>query len=111
MKKIRIAIAALAITVAACSTTQQDTAYKTIATTETAASAVVDGYYALVIKGVLPTNDVPNVSKMFNDLQAAGTLAAATSQNGTNALAPAQLTDELNRLITLVSTITTNSIH
>ena len=113
-KTLKLGLAALLLACgvfAGCSlftgTTAQRTEYNTIFSVEQTASLTVDGYYALVIKGVVPTNDVPQVSHLFSDIQAAGTLAAAGSQNGTNALAPASLTAELSSLTTLITTITT----
>ena len=88
-----------------CNTTQQRVAYNSIFSVEQAATATVDCYYALVIKGVITTNNVPTVSQKFNQLQAACTLAAATSQAGTNALAPAALTAELGDLTAFVLTL------
>ena len=110
MQKIKIGLGALLLACAVfvgCNTTQQRTAYNTIFSVEQTASLTVDGYYALVIKGVVTTNDVPQVSKIYNDIQASGTLAAAGSQFGTNALAPASLIAELSSLTSLITTITT----
>lgn len=89
-----------------CNTTQQTAAFNTIFTVEQTATSTVDAYYALVIKGTIPTNSVPQVSKAFNELQAACTLAAATAENGTNALAPTQLQAELADLTSLIGSLT-----
>ena len=83
----------------------QRTAYNTIFTIEQTADATVDGYYTAVIKGTASTNGLANVSQKFNQLQAACTLAAATSQNGTNALASTQLIQELADLISFIGTL------
>ena len=88
-----------------CNTTQQRTAYNTIFTVEQTADTAVDGYFALVIKGTVPTNSVPIVAQRFNQLQAACTLAAAASQAGTNAIASANLTAELVDLTAFIATI------
>lgn len=107
MKKLKIlfALIALATIIVACNITQQTTAYNTIAAVEVTATTAVNGYYALIIKGVVPTNSVPQVSRAFNDLQLACTLAAATAQAGTNALATANLTTELGDLTTLITSL------
>ncbi|MDE2101570.1 MAG: hypothetical protein KGL39_30270 [Patescibacteria group bacterium] len=88
-----------------CNTPQQRIAYNTIFTVEQSASTAVDGYYSLVIRGTVSTNSVPEVSQKFNQLQAACTLAAATTESGTNAVAPAELTTELSDLLTFISTL------
>ena len=101
-------IAMLAVAVGmGCTTSSQRTAYNSIYTVEQAANTAVDGYYTWVIKGLLPTNDVPTVAARFNQLQAACTLAAATTQAGTNAVAPATLTLELTDLVTFIGTLET----
>ena len=101
-------VAMLAVAVGmGCTTSSQRTAYNSIYTVEQAASTAVDGYYTGVIKGLFPTNDVPTVATRFNQLQAACTLAAATTQAGTNAVAPATLTLELTDLVTFISTLET----
>jgi len=92
------------VIIVGCGTTPQTTAYNTIFTVETTASAAVDGYYTAVIKGIAPTNQVPQVSQAFNTLQAACILASTTSQAGTNALASPELTVELGQLLNLVQT-------
>lgn len=89
-----------------CNTTQQTQAYKTIASIEAAAVAAYDGYCTAVIKGYATTNALPQVSQKFNQIQIACTVAAATSQAGTNALASAQLTSELSDLNALIVSLT-----
>jgi hypothetical protein len=60
----------------------------------------------LVIKGVVPTNSFPTVSKSYNDFQAAMLLAISLAQNNTNALAPSSLLQESTDLINLIHTAT-----
>jgi hypothetical protein len=85
-----------------CTTSAQRTAVNTIGTVETAATAAVDGYFSLVVQGKAPTNGVPAVSRAYNSLQQAVKLALDVSQQNTNALAPASLTQELTDLQNLV---------
>ncbi len=81
-----------------CSTAQQRTGYNTIATLEASATAAVDGYFLLVVKGVVPTNGVPVVSKDYNLFQGGAKVAVDLVQNNTNALAPASLQQLFNDL-------------
>jgi hypothetical protein len=106
MKKLIISLV-LATTIIGCTTSSQRTTYNTIFTVEQTASTAVDTYYSLVIKGTITTNNVPVVSKAFNDLQAAATLAATADQAGTNALAPASLILEASQLGSLITTLET----
>jgi hypothetical protein len=107
MKKLIIPVLGLAVFITACSTSSQRTEYNTIATIEQTASTAIDGYYTLVIKGVISTNGVPTVSKAFNDLQASAALAATIASSGTNALAPSSLVLEASQLGSLISTLET----
>ena len=102
-----IVACALSLAIVACNTTQQQTAYNTIYTIEQTATVGVNTYYALVIKGTVPTNGVPAVSKAFNDLQAACALAAAASQAGSNALATSNLVVEASSLGALIQALET----
>ena len=106
MKNLFIALC-LTVAIVGCTTTSQRTAYNTLFTVESAATTSVDTYYGLVLKGTVSTNGVPQVSKAYNDLQAACALAAITAQNGTNALAPASIVMEASQLGTLITTLET----
>jgi hypothetical protein len=103
MKKSLIGLSLLVV--AGCTTTQQVTAFNSINTVEQAATLAVKDYFALVIKGTVTTNGVPAVSRAYNDLQAAGTLAAAASQAGANALATSNLVVEASSLGALIQTL------
>ena len=89
-----------------CTTTQQTTAYQTLYGLEVATTGAYDGYTAAVIKGAIPTNSVPQVSKAFNDFQAAEQVAVIAAANNTNALAPANLVTESTAVINLITTVT-----
>lgn len=52
----------------------------------------------------MPTNNLPQISKAYNDLHAAIVTAAVTDEAGTNAFAPTNLTVELTDLLNLIST-------
>lgn len=98
-------ILSLLIVCAGCTATQQKIAYNTIYSVEVSTKATYDGYLTLVVKGQLPTNSVPQVTKVFNDFQASATLATVATQNNTNALAPSSLVDEANAVINLINTV------
>ena len=88
-----------------CTTSQQRVAHNTIFSVEQVASTAVDGYFAAVIKGKVSTNAVPEVTQRFNQLQAACTLAAATAEAGTNAIASSQLSTEAIDLAAFIATL------
>jgi hypothetical protein len=90
---------------AGCGTPPQTVAFNTIGSVEATATTTYDDYVKLVIQGTVSTNSVPQVSKIFNQIQASGLVAEVASAAGTNALAPAELTEELATLVNLVSTL------
>jgi hypothetical protein len=100
-----IALFAVCVLAVSCTTPAQRTAYNTIWSIEQSGTTAYDGYVTLVLKGLVPTNDVPAVSLKFNQFQAASKVAADTAQAGTNALAPGSLVIELTDLTTLITSI------
>lgn len=103
---LTLVVYVLVLALYGCTTSQQSTAFKTIGTLEDTTTAAVDQYYAGVIKGTFTTNSMPQISKAYNDFQAAMTLAVGLVQNNTNALAPANLVQESADLINLVNKAT-----
>lgn len=87
-------IGVLALAVAGCQTNKQTAAYKSIAAVQTGATATLNGYYALVIKGTVPTNGVPSVSAAYNHLQGSVMVAVIEASGDTNAAAPVALIGE-----------------
>ena len=105
MKK-SLAITSLTVAlIIGCTTPQQTTTFNTIASLEQTTHAAYQGYLALVLKGSVRTNDVPQVSKIYNDFQAGVILAATINQSNTNALAPSNLVDESIALVNLINTV------
>lgn len=109
MKTISKSVWALAfvagLLLVACNTSQKRIGYNTIYSVQRTGTAAVDGYYSLVIKGALPTNDVPKVSRAYNQFQASVLVALDVVQFNTNALAPASLVIEATDLVNLVNSI------
>ena len=101
--KILASILALAL-VSGCSTTTQTNTYNALASIEATADVAYNNYVAQVIKGTVPTNSLPAVSKAYNDLHAAVNVAATLDQSGTNVLVSTNLTAELTSLVNLIST-------
>jgi hypothetical protein len=89
-----------------CTTTQNTVAYKTIYGVEVSTTAAYDVYASLVIKGTVTTNDVPKISKAYNDFQKATQTSILLSRNNTNAPAPATLIKAANNVIDLIASIT-----
>lgn len=88
-----------------CTTSQQQTAFSTISSTEATVNAANDAYQTLVIKGSLPTNDVPRVSQLYNQFQAAELLALDGVQFNTNAVTPPALLVEAQDLVNLITSL------
>jgi hypothetical protein len=108
MKKLLsiLSLVALLVIMLGCTTSQQTNTYNALATLELTADSSYSNYVALVIKGNISTNSLPQVSKAYNDLHAAIIAAAALDQAGTNVFVPANLTVELTDLVNLITTAT-----
>ena len=108
MKKLIALIIGLAFAVGVttgCKTPVQRTAYNTIASVEQAATVAIDSYYALVVRGVVATNEVPQVSAIYNKIQTDGQIAAAAAQNGVSATATPDMLLNLGSLTSLITTL------
>lgn len=81
----------------------QRTIYNTLGSTEATATATVDGYYLSCAKGFSDTNGIPNVTAAYNKFQGVMQTAVAFAQNNTNALAPANVVQELSSVVSTVA--------
>lgn len=75
------------------SPTQHKQTVNTMFTIHTTVDLALDGYYALVIKGVVPTNGVPKVSSAYDKFQEAYSAAVVVVGSNTNALVPQSVAD------------------
>lgn len=108
MKKLLLVpILSLAVLIG-CTTSQQSTAFKSIATVEATVNVANDGYQQLVIVGQLPTNDVPKIAHLYNAFQASELIALDAVQFNTNALAPSALIIEGQDFVNVVTAIKSN---
>lgn len=109
MKNRYIIVALLSVWIAftspSCTTNQQSTSYKTLYSTEQVVTASLSSYNALVIKGKIPTNDVPRIAKAYNIFQGSLLLALDAARYNTNALTPPALQVEAQDLVNLINTI------
>lgn len=107
MKKYLIGAALLIVV--GCTTTQQTTAFKTISSAEATVNLANDSYQSLVIKGAIPTNDVPKVSHLYNNFQAAELIALDAVQFNSNAISPSSLVVEGQDFVNLINSIKTTA--
>ena len=98
------AMVGIGLGAAGCTATQQTTTYKTIYGLESTATAAMDAYLAGVVKGTFRTNDVPKVSKAFNQFQKDATVFLDAAQFSTNPLAPASLVQEASDITAAILT-------
>jgi hypothetical protein len=98
----------LAFTIATtgCKTSHQRIVFNTIASVQTITVGAYDGYVSQVIKGTIPTNDLPSISRKLNVFNAATLVALDGVQYNTNALAPEFLTTISGDLINLIQKLT-----
>lgn len=90
---------------AGCKSPNAETAaYKTLWSLEASTKAAVDSYFLLVIRGNVSTNDVPKVSKAFDNFQKSMLLAIQLAAGNTNATAPVALQLQSAELVNLVNT-------
>lgn len=88
-----------------CTVTQQKAAYNTLWSIEVTADNTYHAYVNQVALGNLRTNDVPQVTHLFNQLQAGVLLAESAVQFNTNAIAPASLVQESADFMNLINVI------
>ena len=88
MRKILPFVAAI-LFLAGCAITQSRVAYNTLYSTHVAVDSAYLGYTTLVLKGAVPTNDVPKVADAYRKFQSAFNLAIWTCRFESNAIAPA----------------------
>ena len=100
-----IAILFAGALVAGCTSSQQRVAFNTLYSVEQTTTAAVDAYDSQVIKGSVPTNDVPRVSAAFNTFQAAFLIALDAARYNTNAIAPPNLVIEGQDVLNLITSI------
>jgi len=65
--------------------------YNTLAAVGYTVDNAVIAYDAGVLKGIVPTNNVPNVSKAYNEFQAVYREALKAAEGGATNIAPADL--------------------
>jgi hypothetical protein len=91
-----------------CTTSQQKAAVNSLYSIDQTTTAAVDAFDTLVIQGQVPTNDVPKISKAYNDYHAAFLIAVDAVQYNTNAIAPPNLVIEANDIVNLINTVKGN---
>jgi hypothetical protein len=104
--KQTLSVILLACVITACTTSQQNITHNTLKSVEQGVIAAVDSYDTAVIKGTLPTNDVPRVSRIFNIYQASYKIAIDAARYNSNAIAPPNLVVEAQDVVNLITTIT-----
>lgn len=106
MKSLQSLVLAVALCAfIGCTATQQTVTYKTLSGLEISTTGAYDAYAGLAIKGTVATNDIPAVSKAYNDFQSGMHLAVVVARNDTNALAPQALIDQSAAVINLIGTV------
>lgn len=96
-------LAAVLTSTTGCNTTSQRTAFNTLGALESTVTAGVDAYFLASVKGLAPTNGIPQVSSVYNKFQADMQLAVTLAQNSTNALASSNIVAEANGVLNVVS--------
>jgi hypothetical protein len=101
MKRLLLSLCVVvALFITACNTPR---GYQTIAATETVVLNVNSAYLNAVVKGQIPTNNVPKVEAAFNDAQMALRLAAIVASGNANAPVPPDAKLRADSFVTLVN--------
>lgn len=88
-----------------CSQSQQRIAYNTLYSTGLAVNSAYAAYLDLVVQGKVNKESVPQVTKAYNDFQAAFSIAVTAAQMNLKAVAPQNVVDLANSVIGLINTI------
>lgn len=96
----------LAIVLIAGCVAGQKAAYNTLYTIQKAVQSADDAYLDGVVHGIIPSNNVPSVSRKYNHFQAGYLIALDAVQFNTNALAPAALVIESADFVAFVTSVT-----
>jgi len=81
----------LALFIGACASSPKKVAYNTLFTVEHSTTAAYDTYIAGVLKGRWKTNDVPTVSKSYDQFQIGMSGALELAQFNYEAIAPSNV--------------------
>lgn len=90
-----------------CSTPTDRIAYNTIGSLDSLAKTTYSGYLSAVLHGLVRTNEVPDVSLRYNQVEVGLLISATFSSQGTNAIAPMDLASNVVSFVTYVGTLTT----
>ena len=102
MKYLTITCALAALLLCGCAGSKQST-YKTLATVGYATDTAVSTYFSGVVRGLIPTNGVPQVSLAYDTFQAVFHLAVVNAYNNTNAPAPLNVVVESQNVINTIN--------
>lgn len=92
-----------------CTSSQQTTAYKTLASVGSLVDNAEKAYSDLLVKGVIPASTLPTEAKAYNDFQAAFNLAVVAAgfspsqPLSTNVAAPQNVIDLGNAFVALIA--------
>lgn len=87
-----------------CTTSQQRKTVNSLFTTGSSVDAAYQSYLTLVVQGVLPTNNVPKISKQYREFQAVFNTALTLATLNSNAVASADVLKAANQFTLAVST-------
>jgi hypothetical protein len=99
MKHIKSLAAVVAVAFLIGCASQGKLLYNTLASVQTVTTGTYNGYLDLVVKGTLPTNSVPKISKDYNAFQSVWSAAVMVAQFNTNTIAPAVVVSASSNLL------------
>lgn len=100
-----LAVPAVPLVLTSCSTSQQRITYNTLASVGMTVNSTYSGYLDGVVQGKVGTNDVPRVSVLYNQFQAAYAVAISAAQFNPTNIAPQNVVDLATQIVNLIATI------
>jgi hypothetical protein len=101
----RLLILAIFVCLTGCKTSLRTVAYTTLYGLETGVTGSYDEYMRKIVAGQLPTNNVPVISRKYDNFQHEMLDAEIAAQFSTNALATAALRQDGQFIIDLINTV------
>ena len=100
-----LAVPAVPLVLTSCTTSQQRITYNTLASVGMSVNSAYSGYLDGVVSGKVGTNNVPKVSVLYNQFQAAYAVAISAAQFNPTNIAPQNVVDLANQVVSFIATL------
>lgn len=108
-RHIVIVLSLAAFVLVGCNTIPSTATYKTLAAVETSTTTAFQAYLTGVIKGAIPSNSVPAVTRDYDIFQAVMAATVTVAAQGSNAPVTTAVSDAAAKVLTDINTPTSTS--